>query len=130
MRRGEAGFTLAEMMIVMAILCIGSCVIFVGPTVMANRWFSRADALSAIQETDDSAEKIVSVDKNFFAYSEVKVKNDAGDEAVYYLDCSLFEECDVYSDRAGEKQEALLPKPKPKGEETSEARRSFPPAQY
>lgn len=89
--RNSKGFTLIELMIVLAIICIlvvGFGLGLIGGVAMGNGWFFENDVLRKIQLNHPQASKIIDTERNIWRYSVITVE-ESGQKKQYGLDSNV-----------------------------------------
>lgn len=99
MKKHNRGYTLIELMIVIAIVAI-LVVWFVGVKVICqgNFWFQTESALRELQASHSTVSKVLTTQRNIFDKSVLLIENKDGSRKEYCLDTSIlfnyeFSEC-------------------------------------
>ena len=95
MRSKKKGFTVLELLIVVVLLFIivGGVVIYGGiicGVCKGNYWVSNNSALIAIQLDNPEIVRVLKIDRNIFARSEVIAEEENGDRRVFLIDADVF----------------------------------------
>lgn len=93
MRNDERGFTLTELLILLALLAITVfwvIALYIGIT--GNFWFTDEGVLKSIQFDHPEVVKIIKTERNVTSYSKIYVENEDGSRSVYSLDsCATYD---------------------------------------
>ena len=88
-------FTLKEQLMVMFVLILLAIVFggffFGGGVLMANYWVSEESALKAVQAVEPSATKVITLNRDVWAYSKVLVRDSDGYQREFYLNANILQ---------------------------------------
>lgn|GEM_PF-4347454 len=90
-KKMRKGFTLVELIIVLALVCTIACFFLIIPLCRSNIWFSEVGVAEQLSQERRIKVEVIKVQRKFFSHSEVTVRvNEASEITVFCLDTDLF----------------------------------------